>query len=128
MEAKDTIGLHFTQKHFKILFLQMIGEKATKTKQKVGSFSVVYATERGLVEYYNVTKKCVVNTAIPSTDTEYSTLKFLLDVTHLLLLYGILHVYEFVPYRYEMDSKDWAVVNAYIVSKGISKPYAFTAR
>ena len=98
------------------VFLKRMKEKASDNSQKTfDRFTEIDEAERGLIEYYNSARKSVHRIKLPSTDPEWSDMKYLLDTSRLLVAYGLLHAKQFLPFN-KKDKNDHKRLEWYIVS------------
>jgi hypothetical protein len=85
-----------------------------------GRFTSIDEPERGLIEYYNASKDGVRRIGIPSNDSECIRMKFILDTSRLLLLYGLLHAQQFIPFRENKERNgDKNCLDRYVVSESV---------
>ena len=98
--------------------LKHINRKADDMHHKcLGKLDYVNDLERALAEYYNVAKRDIVRINEPVNDAEWSTVKFLLDTSRILLLNGLLTVKQYVPIQTEDDIVcDEDCLSVYLVS------------
>ena len=83
-----------------------------------GQFTSIDEPERGLIEYYNVSKDGVRRIGIPSNDSECIRMKFILDTSRLLLLYGLLHAQQYIPFIENKEGNgDKDCLDRYVVSE-----------
>jgi hypothetical protein len=83
----------------------------------LGKLDNVNDLERALEEYYNVVKRNIVRINEPVNDAEWSTVKFLLDTSCILLLNGLLTVKQYIPIQTENDTiSDEDCLLTYLVS------------
>jgi hypothetical protein len=84
--------------------LKRINRKADDMHHKcLGKLDHVNDLERALAEYYNVAKRDIVRINEPVNDAEWSTVKFLLDTSRILLLNGLLTTKQYIPIQTEDD-------------------------
>jgi hypothetical protein len=98
--------------------LKHINRKADDMHHKrLGKLDNVNDLERALAEYYNVAKRDIVGINEPVNDVEWSTVKFLLDTSRILLLNGLLTVNQYIPIQTEDDiTCDEDCLSIYLVS------------
>ena len=83
-----------------------------------GRFADIDEPERGLIKYYKISIDGVRKIGVPSNESECIRMKFILDTARLLLLYGLLHANQFIPFRENKEgSGDKYCLDRYVVSK-----------
>ena len=74
--------------------------------------------KRGLIKFYKTSIKGIEKIGMPSNKSECITMKFILDTARLLLLYGLLHAHQFIPFKENKEGNgDKQSLDRYVVSK-----------
>jgi hypothetical protein len=111
-------NVDFYTKSIQKSFLVFLEKKASNTRHRSFSrFTSIDGPERGLIEYYNVAKNGIERIKVPTSKSECSDMKFVLDTSRLLLAYGLFHAKQFVPLKESDDANsnreclDWYIVS-----------------